>query len=60
MLTGSLRLISMPVNGLQFYELLERLREGLKKKVDLLDAAQLEHNPALTREILKDGIKIYG
>ena len=53
-------LISMPVNGLQFYELLERLREGLKKKVDLLDAAQLEHNPALTREILKDGIKIYG
>ena len=35
-------------------------REDLKKKVDLLDAAQLEHNPALTREILKDGIKIYG
>ena len=53
-------LVSMPVDGLKFYELLERLREKLKKKVDLLDVAQLEHNPALVQEILKDGIKIYG
>ena len=53
-------LISMPVNGLLYYELLERLREQLKKKIDLLDVSQLEKNPALMREILKDGIKIYG
>ena len=53
-------LVSMPVNGLQYYELLELLRENLKKRVDLLDAAQLEHNPALVQEVLRDGIKIYG
>ncbi|MBQ7638841.1 MAG: nucleotidyltransferase domain-containing protein [Clostridia bacterium] len=53
-------LISMPVDGLKFYELNEMLREKLKKRVDLLDAAQLNNNPALTQEILKDGIKIYG
>ena len=28
-------LISMPIDGLKFYELLELLRENLKKKVDL-------------------------
>ncbi len=53
-------LISMPVDGLKFYELLELLRENLKKKVDLLDVAQLNNNPALVQEILRDGIKIYG
>ena len=53
-------LISMPVTGLAFYSLIEELREKLKKKVDLLDVAQLDHNPELLREILKDGIKVYG
>ncbi len=53
-------LVSVPVDGLKFYELLELLREKLKKKVDLLDAAQLKQNPALLQEILKDGVKIYG
>ncbi|MBR5721073.1 MAG: nucleotidyltransferase domain-containing protein [Clostridia bacterium] len=53
-------LISMPVNGLQFFEILELLREKLKKKVDLLDIAQLNNNAALVQEILKDGVKIYG
>ncbi len=53
-------LVSIPVDGLKFFELLERLREGLKKKVDLLDTAQLRNNETLVQEILKDGIKIYG
>ena len=52
-------LISMPVDGLKYYELLELLREKLKKKVDLLDVAQLNDNPALVQVILKEGIKIY-
>ena len=52
-------LISMPVDGLKFYELIELLRENLKKKVDLLDVAQLNNNPVLMQEILRDGIKIY-
>lgn len=53
-------LISMPLNGLRFYEFVEVLRESLKKKVDLLDDTQLENNTALVKEILQDGIKIYG
>ena len=53
-------LISMPVNGLRFYELVEALREALKKRVDLLDETQLDNNNALVKEILHDGIKIYG
>lgn len=53
-------LISMPVNGLRFYELVEALREALKKRVDLLDETQLDNNNTLVKEILQDGIKIYG
>lgn len=53
-------LISCNVRGLKFYGLVEKLREGLHKKVDLLDLNQLKGNFELTKEILKDGIKIYG
>lgn len=53
-------LVAMPVDGMKFFELVELLREKLKKKVDLLDIAQLDNNPTLVQEILKDGIKIYG
>ena len=53
-------LVSMPINGMMFFELAEVLRERLKKKVDLLDVSQLEGNLALTKEILKDGVRIYG
>lgn len=53
-------LVAMPVDGMKFFELIEVLREQLKKKIDLLDIAQLENNPALVQEILRDGIKVYG
>ena len=53
-------LVSMPVDGMKFFELIELLRERLKKKIDLLDIAQLNNNTILIQEILKDGIKIYG
>ena len=52
-------LISTDISGLKFYGLAERLREGLKKKVDLINVEQLKDNPELIEEILKDGIKIY-
>ena len=52
-------LISTETSGLKFYGLAERLREGLKKKVDLINVEQLKDNPELIEEILKDGIKIY-
>ncbi len=53
-------LVCTTVSGLQFYGLLEELRESLKKKVDLLDQRQIADNFALTNEILKYGVKIYG
>lgn len=53
-------LVFMPVDGKKCFELIEILREQLKKKVDLLYITELNNNPILIREVLKDGIKIYG
>ncbi len=53
-------LVSTPLTGLRFFELVETLRETLKKKVDVLNLEQLSNNPTLVNEILKDGVKIYG
>ena len=53
-------LIDTEVTGLDFYGLVEELRDILCKKIDLLKVNQLENNPELLKEILKDGIKIYG
>ena len=53
-------LISSTISGLKYYGLIERLREELCKKVDLLDTKQLVNNESLLSEVLKDGIKIYG
>ncbi len=53
-------LIDTGVTGLKYYGLVEDLRTALHKKVDVLNIEQLNNNPVLLREILKDGIKIYG
>lgn len=53
-------LVATTVSGIKFYDLVELLRENLKKKVDVLNREQLKNNPELINEILKDGIKIYG
>ena len=53
-------LISTKTSGLKFYGLVERLREELHKRIDLLNVNQLENNIELLNEILKEGIKIYG
>ena len=53
-------LISSGVTGLRFYELAERLREKLHKKIDLLDVKQLSENPDLIDGVLKEGIRVYG
>ena len=53
-------LISTTISGIRFYDLVESLREGLKKNVDVLNREQLNENPDLINEILKDGVKIYG
>ena len=53
-------LISTKTKGLKFFELVEKLREGLHKKVDALDLKQVMKNEELLNEVLKEGIKIYG
>ena len=53
-------LVYTSLSGLRFFGLVEELRENLKKKVDVLNQSQIMDNFALTNEILKDGIKIYG
>lgn len=53
-------LISTPISGIAFFDLVETLREELKKKVDVLNREQLNDNPDLINELLKDGVKIYG
>lgn len=53
-------LISASVSGLKFYGLVEEIREKLCKKIDLLDIRQLQDNPELLDNVLRDGIKIYG
>lgn len=53
-------LVCTSVTGIEFFGLVEELREKLKKKVDVLDQKQIENNFDLTNEILKDGIKVYG
>ena len=53
-------LISSDVTGLRFYEMTEKLREALHKKIDLLDIKQVVNNEELLREVLKGGIRIYG
>lgn len=53
-------LISVNIDGIKFFELVETIREALNKRVDILDVSQLNNNQKLTAEILRDGIKIYG
>ena len=53
-------LISANIRGLKFYGLIGEIRNVLHKKVDVLDMNQLKDNLELTKEILKEGIKIYG
>ena len=53
-------LLRTDTTGIKFYGLVERLREALKKNVDVLEVRQLTNNPELINEILRDGVKIYG
>lgn len=53
-------LVSIHSGGMEFFGLVETLREQLRKKVDVLNMAQLNNNMALLEEILKNGVKIYG
>ncbi len=53
-------LVSTSITGMDFFGLVEELRQELKKKVEVITLTSLENNKDLLSEILKDGIKIYG
>ncbi|MBR4947357.1 MAG: helix-turn-helix domain-containing protein [Clostridiales bacterium] len=53
-------LISGNVTGLKFFGLVERLRQGLHKKTEVLNVCELVNNEQLIIEVLRDGIKICG
>ena len=48
------------ITGIQFFGLIEELRECLRKKVEVLNRDNVAANFELANEIFKDGIKIYG
>lgn len=52
--------VSTSLTGLKFVGLIERLRQVLHKKVDLIRSSELANNVDLLNEIMKEGIKIYG
>ena len=52
--------ISGNITGLAIFGLVEKLRVGLKKKIDLLRLSEIHNNEELLKEIMRDGIKIYG
>ena len=51
--------ISSSLTGFDFVGLIERVRQVLHKKVDMLRTSELINNPILMNEIMKEGIKIY-
>jgi len=53
-------LVCCNVKGLKFIGRVEDLRISLNKKIDAIDINQLENNFQLTKEILRNGVKIYG
>lgn len=52
--------LSTSLTGIRVAGLAERIRNVLHKKIDLVRVEALVGNPDLLREVLKDGIKVYG
>ena len=52
--------INTSLTGLKFVGLIERLRQTLHKKIDLIRVDELSNNIQLMTEIMKTGQKIYG
>ena len=52
--------VSSSLTGMRFVGLIEKLRQALHKKVDLIRSSELKDNIELVNEIMKTGFKIYG
>lgn len=53
-------LIETKESGLRYFGLVEKLRETLNKKIDIIRIEDLLENSGLLTSILRGGIKIYG
>ena len=53
-------LVDIEITGLTYFGFVEEIREALNKKVDLIRLKDLKDNLDLLKDIMKDGIKIYG
>ena len=51
-------LIDTEITGMNFFELVEEIRETLHKKIDILRLKDLSTNNPIILEILKEGIRI--
>lgn len=52
--------VSTTLTGLSFVGMIEELHMALNKNVDVLRLNDLKNNEELLKEIMKDGVKIYG
>ena len=52
--------INTTLTGFRFVGLVEKLREAMHKRVDVIRFNDLTNNLGLINEIMKDGIKLYG
>lgn len=52
--------VDTSVTGLDYFGLVEEIREALHKKIDLINYRDLKENGRIVNEVLKDGIKVYG
>lgn len=52
--------ISTDITGIDFLGLVEDLRNGLHKKVDVVRLCDIKQGNQLLIDIMKDGIKVYG
>lgn len=52
--------VSSSLTGFKFVGLIERTRQILHKKIDMLRSSEILNNIDLINEIMKEGIKIYG
>ena len=52
--------VSTTLTGFAFVGLVERIREVLHKRIDLIRSNELKNNIDLVNQIMKDGVKIYG
>lgn len=53
-------MVDSNLHGLQFFALVEDIREALDKEVDVFDVTHIDEGSRIQKEIYDTGVKIYG